>query len=137
MKGIKCSECGLTNFRSETMCRRCGRAIGEYKAAVNNRRNPREAAKRSSWLYTVLIITLIGGGAYYLYNGILQSFEQIQPQQQQPPPRSATNLPQPATRTESDRQRAEPYKNAVRNSQGVAESERRTAETQKLTQPVR
>ncbi len=138
MKGIKCSSCGLTNFGSELFCRRCGSGIGQFTATRSKKRNPREEAKQSSWLYTILIIVLIAGGAYYLYGGFLKSFEEVQspvPVQTKTP---APN-PQPAltSRTESDKQRTVPFKNAIQNSQGLSEADRRLAETQKLMQPAK
>ena len=42
-----------------------------------------------------------------------------------------------STRSEADQKRMQSVKTAIHNSQGLAESERRMAETQKLMQPAR
>ncbi len=138
MNRIKCARCGLVNSTSDVVCRRCGAEGSQLFPKREAHEGPREAAKKSTWLYTLLFLSVIGGGFYYLYNGLLQSFEQVQSTEANrlaPPPKQT---PAPLTsRSESDQKRVEPYKNAIRNAPGLAESQKRVAETQKLMQPER
>lgn len=138
MKSVQCGQCGLTNFRSETVCKRCGFAIGEYYSSASRTVGPRQAARQSSWLYTLLFIAVIGGAAYYLYTGFLRSFDEVN-QMDPSHDKGVAAKPQPTltSRSESDQKRMQSYKTAIHNSQGLAESERRMAETQKLIQPAR
>ena len=101
-----------------------------------SRQGPREAAKNSTWLYTLLIIALLCGGAYYLLSGVEKSYDDVKANdvkriagQPKPPAEGLTN------RTEADQKRAGQYKNAIQNSPGLAESQKRLEETQKLMQP--
>ena len=138
MKSVQCGQFGLTNFRSETVCKRCGFAFSEYYSPAPKRVGPRQAARQSSWLYTMLFIAVIGGAAYYLYTGFLRSFDEVN---QMDPAHQAGVRPKPqatlSTRSEADQKRMQSVKTAIHNSQGLAESERRMAETQKLMQPAR
>jgi len=146
MKGVQCGQCGLSNFRSQIFCKRCGFRIGEYmlsssksKGAVHAvPKGPRQAAKQSSWIYTMLFIAVIGGAAYYLYSGFLSSFDEVN-QKDPSQTNGLTPRPQPTltSRSDSDQKRLQPFKNAIHNSQGLAESEKRLAETRKLMQPAR
>jgi hypothetical protein len=124
------------NLATDEICRRCGDGFGRYASPRSQRVGPRDAAKRSSWLYTLLFIALIGGGFYYLYNGVLRSYEQIQAEEANRFVKQPKQTPAPQTsRTESDQRRTELFKNAIQNSQGIAASDKRQAETQKLIQP--
>ena len=136
MERVKCQHCGLVNVASATICRRCGvDPVGRFFPS-NARQGPREAAKNSTWLYTLLIIALLGGGAYYLLSGVEKSYDDVKSNevkriaaQPKPPAEGQTN------RTESDQKRAGQYKNAIHNSPGLAESQKRLEETQKLMSP--
>jgi hypothetical protein len=114
-------------------CRRCGWDQLEPLVPKSKAVSPREQAKQSTWLYTLLIIALIVGGAYYLFSSFERSYKQVQPSA---PTRSAVPTNQqnePAlTRSEADQKRVTPFKNAVQNAPSLVESNRRVAETQKL-----
>lgn len=136
MDSIKCSHCGLTNLGSDDRCRRCGGGFHHFAAPKPRGGGPRDRAKKSSPLYTLLIIALLGGGAYYLYTGVKNSYDHIQETEAQRFAGQPIKTPAPLTsRTESDRRRAEPYKNAIANSQSISASDKRLAEAQKLMGP--
>ena len=136
MDKIKCTKCGLVNLKSDYDCRRCGHDMGTRFMVSSQRIGPREAAKSSSWLYTLLFLTLIGGGAYYIYSGIEKSYEDVNSSETNRV-NSQANLPAnaPRTRSEFEDKQKSSYKTAIHNSQGLAESQKRTEETDKLMQP--
>jgi ribosomal protein L40E len=133
MKGIRCRECGFLNPDKVRSCRRCGWDKLEPLVPKSKVVSPREQAKQSTWLYTLLIIALIVGGAYYLLSGIEKSYDQVQPAipNRSAVPRNQQNAPA-LTRSESDQKRVTPFKNAVQNAPSLVESNRHVAETQKL-----
>lgn len=138
MNGIRCSECGLMNLSTDISCRRCGRRTDHVSFAPSRTRSPGDEAKKSTWLYTILFVTLIGAGAYYLFTGVEKSYEQIKANEAK-----ATAVPAnqkaepPRSRSESDQKRIKPFKNVIQNSPGLAEADRRTTETQKLMEPAK
>jgi len=94
---------------------------------------PREAAKGGSqWLYTLLFLTLIGGIAYYLFSGVEKSYDNVKGIEANRPGAQI----KPQTRSEFQEQQKQNYVTAVKNSQGLAESQKHTEETQKLMQTV-
>ncbi len=129
MPNSKCPGCGLVNTASDKFCRRCEAEIYVYKGKTRDK-GPGDAARRSSPLWTLLIITLIGAGAWYLYKGVERSFGQVQDVNgvaQQPKAN-----PAPLSRTQYDQQRAGQYGNAVQGSQGLNASQQHTNEINKL-----
>jgi preprotein translocase subunit SecG len=117
-------------------CRRCGGKIGGENMRSNSPRGPRDAAKKSTWLYTILFIAVIIAAASYLFSGIEKSYNEVNVNElnrkaSQPKPTS-DGL---GTRTEQDQKQAGQYKNAVANSPGLAESQKHFDETQKLMHP--
>ncbi|MFN0278267.1 MAG: hypothetical protein ACKVRN_06655 [Pyrinomonadaceae bacterium] len=135
MNKIKCRKCGLVNLASDYDCRRCGHDMGTRFMVSSQRIGPREAAKSSSWIYTLLFIALIGGGAYYIFSGVEKSYDDVQATETNRL-NSQANLPAnaPRTRTEFEDKQKHNYKTAIQNSQGLAESQKRMEETQKLMQ---
>lgn len=134
MSSNKCSKCGLVNSFSATTCKRCGDALAAMRPGSTY--SPREAAKRSSYLYTLLFLALIAGCAYYLFNGFEQSYEKINASESNRLAAQPKTTPQPLTsRSEYDRGRTEPYKNAVANSPGLAASQKHNEDVNKLMQP--
>lgn len=135
MNKIKCTKCGLINLPEDYDCRRCGHDMGTRFMTSSQRIGPREAAKSSSqWLYTLLFLALIGGGAYYIFSGVGKSYDEVKANE-------ANRLAsQPtdglSTRSEYEQRQKQNYKTAISNSQGLAESQRRNEETQKLMQPA-
>jgi hypothetical protein len=138
MKGIRCSECGLMNLESDARCRRCGRGTDPFTFRPSKTRSPRDDAKNASWLYTLLVITLIGGGMYYIYTDFLKSFEQGQGAEVNRV-NSPANQQAGPFRSNSDTQqnRVPPFKDALKNSPGLTAANRHTAETQKLMEQTK
>lgn len=138
MNGIRCSECGLINLATDVTCRRCGRSTDHYKLAPSRTLSPGDEAKKSTWLYTILIVTLIGAGAYYLFTGFEKSYQQIKADEAKATAVPANQKAEPlSSRGESDQKRTVPFKNAIQNSPGLAAANKRTAETQKLMEKAK
>jgi len=135
MNKIKCTKCGLVNLAEDYDCRRCGHDMGTRFMTSSQRIGPREAAKSSSWLYTLLFLALIGGAAYYLFSGVEKSFDNVKAVEKNRPGAQA-NKPADTlgTRTQFEQQQKQNYKTAIQNSQGLAESQKHNEETQKLMQ---
>jgi len=134
MSPNKCKNCGIVNAVYDHTCRRCGCVIVREAAGP---RSPRDAAKRaSSFLYTLLAIALFSGIGYYLFNGFENSYEQVKQDELRrlaaQPKVSPASL---TSRSESDQQRTEGFKNAVANNSGLATSQRHNDDIKKLMQP--
>ncbi len=132
MNKPKCSQCGLINFASDTACRRCGGELEGRRSNDNSPRSPREAAKRSSAIYTLLLIAVIGGAIAYNFLGVERSYNEIRTNDVN---RVSVQAKQPqglTSRSEEEQKRTGQFKNAILNSPGLAESQRRTDETEKL-----
>ena len=131
MNKITCKNCGLVNLASDYDCRRCGYDMGTRFMVSSQRIGPREAAKSSSqWLYTLLFLALIGGVAYYLFSGVEKSYNEVKTIEQTRPGANVA----PQTRSQFQEKQKQNYTTAIKNSQGLAESQKRTEETQKLMQ---
>ena len=101
----------------------------------SQRVGPREAAKSSSWLYTLLFIALMGGIANYLLTGVEESYDHVKAIEANRPGAQA-NKPADTlgTRSQFEQQQKQNYTTAIKNSQGLADSQRHVEETQKLMQ---
>ena len=135
MVRTKCKKCGLVNVSSEVSCQRCGGPVGGWRLGSSTPRGPREAAKKSSWLYTILFLTLICTAATYLFTGVEKSVDAVKVNDVN---RIAKQPKQPdalSSRSEQEQKRVGSYKNAIQNSPGLAESQKRLEETQKLMKP--
>jgi hypothetical protein len=134
MNKIKCTGCGLVNLASEYDCRRCGQDLGTRFMNSSQRIGPREAAKSSSWLTTILFLAVIGGAAYYLFSGVEKSYDNVKTNR----PGAQANRPADTlgTRGEFEQRQKQNYKSAIQNSQGLAESQRHTEESNKLMQSL-
>ena len=135
MNKNKCGRCELVNPASETFCRRCGEEIGGKSTQSRSARGPREAAKRSSWFYTLLFLALVGGGAYYMLSGVERSYDTLKVNEVN---RIAAQPKQPeglSSRSEQDQKRAGKYSTAVQNSQGLPTSQKHNEDIKQLMQP--
>ena len=134
-KKVKCIKCGLVNLSSDYDCRRCGHDMGTRFMTSSQRIGPREAAKSSSWLYTLLFLALIGGAAYYLFSGVEKSYDDVKATEMNRPGAQA-NRPADTlgTRSEFEQQQKQNYKTAIQNSPNLAESQKHVDETKKLMQ---
>ena len=136
MNRIKCGRCELVNLASDLYCRRCGEEIGRKGSQSRSPRGPHEAAKKSSWLYTLLFLALVGGVAYYLFSGFEKSYNDVKANDVNRIASQSKQQPEGLTsRSETDQKRAGQYKNAVQNSSGLAESQKHNEEVKKLMQP--
>ena len=132
MNKITCKNCGLVNLASDYDCRRCGYDMGTRFMVSSQRIGPREAAKSSSWLYTLLFLALIGGIAYYLFSGVERSYTDVKTIESNRFGGQPMNGAR--TRSEFEERQKQNYVTAIKNSQGLAESQKHTDETQKLMQ---
>lgn len=132
MTSYKCTHCGLVNAAWDRACRRCGYLLTPSKQSGDPRN-----AKGSSFLYMLLAATLIGGAVYYVYNGFEKSFDRVKADEANRLAAQPKQAPMPLARSEYDQQRAEPYKNAVANSPGLAVSKQHTDEINKLMSPAK
>lgn len=130
-----CKGCGLVNLASDHDCRRCGYDLGTRFMVSSQRIGPREAAKSSSWIYTLLFIALVGGIAYYLFSGVEKSYDDVKAIEVNRPG-AQTNKPADTigNRNQFEHQQKQNYATAIKNSQGLAESQKHTEEVQKLMQ---
>lgn len=137
MDKITCKNCGLVNLTSDHDCRRCGYDMGTRFMVSSQRIGPREAAKSSSWLYTLLFLSIIGGVAYYLFSGVEKSYDNVKAVEVNRPGAQASK---PAdtlgTRSQFEQQQKQNFTTAVKNSQGLAESQKHNEETKKLMESV-
>lgn len=101
----------------------------------SSRIGPREAAKKSSWLSTLVLLALVGGGAWYLFSGVEKSYDSVKTAEQTRPG-AQPNKPADTlgTRSQFQQQQKQNYKTAIQNSQGLAESQRHNQEIQKHMQ---
>jgi hypothetical protein len=131
MNKPKCSNCGLVNFGSDMACRRCGVDLEGRRRSDNSPRNPREAAKRSSPIYTLLLIAVIGGAIAYNFLGVERSYNETRSDDVNRV--SVQAQPQGlSSRSDEAQKRTGQYKNAIQNSPALAESQRHADETEKL-----
>jgi hypothetical protein len=131
MSPNKCKKCGLVNAASDYDCRRCGSALEETRPTSGRVR--REEAKRPSFLYTLLALTLLGAAGYYIIHGFENSYGQIQASEANRLAAQPKVTTTPFTsRSESDQQRAEPYKSAIANSPNLAISQKHNDDVKRL-----
>jgi|SRR5687768_11049441 len=133
MNSIKCKNCGLNNFASETECGRCG-----YSFVRSASEKKRDKTPRSFSLMTPLMIALAAGAVYYFYTGVQSSVDEVNANEakraaSQPAERPATPG---LSRTQYDQQRSGHYGNAVANSASLQAHQKHIDETQKIMQQV-
>jgi hypothetical protein len=131
----KCKNCGLVNKAHDHVCHRCGCLLYDKNSA--GPRGPREAAKSSSFLYTLLAIALLGGAVYYVVTGFEKSYDQIKTDEIKRLAAQPKISPAPFTsRSEYDQRRTEPYKNAVANSPNLGASQKHNDAVKQLMRPA-
>ena len=136
MSRNKCRNCELVNAVTEVTCRRCGVEIGQIKTHTTTKLGPREAAKRSTWLYTLLFLALVGWAANYFLTGVEHSYNDVKASEVKSVANQPKQLSEGLTnRTEADQKRTGSFKNAVQNTQGLSESQKHNEETKKLMEP--
>jgi hypothetical protein len=131
MKSEKCRQCGLVNSVSNLVCKRCGSDLVGRRLYSARSPGPRQAAKKFSLLPWIILLA-IGGVGYYLYEGVLRSFEDVAATDNKRVATERKDAPPGLTRTEYDNRRAGQYGSAVANSTGLNTSQRHTNEINKL-----
>ncbi len=130
MNKIKCTKCGLVNLAEDYDCRRCGHDMGTRFMTSSQRIGPREAAKSGSWFSTLVIVAVLGGGAYYLFSGVEKSYDDVKVSETKRMASAPTDSL--STRTEYQQQQKQNYKTAISNSQGLAESQKHNEDVKQL-----
>ncbi|MBL8182081.1 MAG: hypothetical protein JNL64_10800 [Blastocatellia bacterium] len=121
MSRAKCAQCGLVNSIDDDVCRRCGN--GMYGATeASTRSSPR--TELNIPIGKIVIAAVVAFGVYYYTS---------QPATPPPAQRSGPK-PQPTltAREEHEGQKKQAYTTAIKNSGGLADSAKRTAETEKF-----
>ena len=135
MNRTKCRYCNLVNLASDAFCRRCGGEIGCSGFANSSARGPREAAKRSSWFYTIIIVMVLVSAGAYLYSGVEKSYEDVKAADANRIATQAKQQPEGlSSRSEADQKRAGQYGTAIQNSSGLSESQKHNEELKGLMQ---
>jgi hypothetical protein len=133
MPSHKCRNCGLVNALHDNACRRCGCLIVEASSRSRAGSGPKAS---SSFLYTLLALAIFCGVGYYLINGFEKSYDEVKTNEVKRLAAQPKVSPAPLlSRAESDQQRAEPYKNAVANSPGLATSQKHNDQVNELMHP--
>lgn len=132
MNSVKCNNCGLKNFSSEVECRRCGQSF------LKTAKAKAEKSPRSFSFGKWIMIALLAGVAYYIYNGTRSSVEQVNANdakrvESQPVQQPAT---QGLSRSEYDKQRSMTYGQAVKNSSSLSAHQDRIDQTAKAMQQI-
>jgi hypothetical protein len=132
MKSIKCKNCGLSNFPNDVECRRCGFSF--LKAA----KATKQKSPRSFSFSTLLIIAVVAGIAYYIYDGTQQSIDKVNANEAKraaSPPAERPMAPG-LSRSEYDRQKSQTYGDAVRGSQSLSDHNKHVQQTEKAMQQI-
>lgn len=121
MSRAKCTQCGLVNSIADEACRRCG--VDLYAAAQPAAKS-KPKAEISIPFGKIAIAAAVVFGIYY--------WTSTPTAPQAPPNNGAKPQPTLSARQEHENQQKTAYSIAVKNSGGLAESQKRTAETEKL-----
>lgn len=132
MNSIKCKNCGLSNFSSDVECRRCGFSFtkpGKTKG---------EKSPGGFSLWSLLLLALLGGVAYYVYTGTQTSVKEVNANESKRVASQPSERPAAAglSRTEYDRQKSQTYGEAVRGSQSLADHNKHIQQTEKTMQQI-
>lgn len=122
MARAKCPQCSLVNSANDDTCRRCGGGLYDFSSVTEKKATRSEI---NLPLGKIAIAAAVALGIYYYTSGPAT-----------PPPAIPRNdaKPQPAlpAREEHESQKKQAYTTAIKNSGGLADSAKRTAETEKL-----
>ena len=121
MSRAKCTQCGLVNSIRDDACRRCG--VGLH--GVSGKSSSDSVRLEFNLpLGKIAIAAAAAFGIYYWMS--MPSAPQSQPNAGPKP------LPTLSAREQHESQTKTAYSNAIKNSGGLAESQKRTAETEKF-----
>jgi hypothetical protein len=130
MNSIKCRNCRLVNPESRYDCQRCGFELTE-PVQLRSSRTKKSSSGGLSFPVKLALVAAFGYIAYTYFGG-----------GEEPPVLNTTAAnrpvakPQPtlSMRSEYEQHQTSSYKNAVQSSPGLAQSQKRLEETQKLMQ---
>jgi hypothetical protein len=129
MNSIKCKNCGLSNFASESECRRCGNPFSQSPQ--------RDKPPRRYSLASLLIFAAVAGGLYYIFIGMQRSVSEVTANDEN---RVASQPVQQGlsgdSRTTLDRQRANHIGNVMNVSPSLDAHQRRVEESQKMMEQL-
>lgn len=132
MNSIKCPNCGLPNFSTDVECRRCRKLLYRPTDRIISEKPPRR-----NTLISLLIFTALGAAGYYIYTGMKASVDKVGVNDVKRVAAQPKSQPDAGlSRAEADRQRSQRVANAVGASQGLAEHNNRTQQTQKTLEQL-
>ena len=127
---MKCKKCGLSNFASDTECRRCG-----FSFVRSASRDQPEIKKKGSYIWSLLLLAGAIAVVHYFYSGVRQSVDDVNAEANRPAAQTPGRPePQGLSRTEYDRRRAGSYGTAVRESNSLAQHDQHIRDTEKAMQ---
>ncbi|HMT06875.1 MAG TPA: hypothetical protein PKA82_02645 [Pyrinomonadaceae bacterium] len=122
MSRAKCPQCGLVNSIDDDTCRRCGVGLYDFSSA----QKPKQARSEVNLpIGKIAIAAAVAFGIYWWTST---------PATPTPPAAVAGPKPQPtlSAREEHESQKKQAYTTAIKNSGGLADHQKRTAETEKF-----
>ena len=125
---IRCNNCGLTNFAYEDRCKRCRQSLIEQKS----KKRAKQPRRFSIW--SLVIVALVGGFAYYAYNGIQKSTDELYANEMKRIDQQKTDKTAGLSRSEYEKQRTGTYGSAIQNSNSFAAHNQHIKDTEKLMQ---
>jgi len=128
MSNIKCTNCGLPNFAYEDACKRCGSSLTRQ---INKSRAKRP---RRFSLSSVLIVVFVAGFAYYAYNGMQQSADEVWAGEQQRLAEQKKDKNAGLSRTEYEKSRSTAYGSSIQSSNSFAAHNQHIQQTEQLMQ---
>lgn len=128
MNSLKCPSCHLVNLETDFSCRRCG---SDLHPSTSRYAEPRPPKKGIS-IFSIILIGGVIAFVAWAYTNIQKEMGEIDSQRfaADPMPGSQGYT----SRGEAQKARTAAYGNAVQNSSGLAEHQRRVKETEKLVQ---
>src|SRR5215216_1451364 len=127
MSSTKCKNCGLKNFSHENACKRCGEPFSLKPKSKGPR--PRRFSFSS-----LMMIALVGGIAYYAYQGVQSSTDDVYVKELKRLEEQKQDKTAGLSRTQYEKQRAGTYGAAVQNSNSIAAHNEHLRETEKAEQ---
>ena len=132
MNSIKCKSCGLTNFPTDTECRRCGNSF------LKSQKAKKEKTPTRFSVWSLLLIALFAALGYYVYTGTLTSMDKVNTTEAKRAASQPAERPMAPglSRSEYDRQKSQTYGDAVRGSQSLSDHNKHIQQTEKTMQQI-
>jgi hypothetical protein len=121
MSAIRCKYCELPNFADAVHCKRCGNSLRKVDS------------KRPRRFSFISLIALAAAAAflYYSFGGFERSLKNVNDAEANRLATQAKDNPNGLSRSEYERQRANQYGGAVRNSNSLNETQKHNDEIRK------